>query len=85
MELPLMLAETWFAAGETIFHRTAMIWQGGCSPAEYQRMMLEKWTAAMQSGLAWALPSSLNGASATELLAPWHRGASANARRLRRK
>lgn len=80
-----MLAETWFAAGETIFHRTAMIWQGGCSPAEYQRMLMEKWTAAIHTGLALALPRSPNGASATELLAPWHRGASANARRLRRR
>ena len=44
--LPLMMAETALSSWETIGHRTWMMAQGRCSPAEYQRMVVEKAQAA---------------------------------------
>ena len=80
-----MLAETWFAAAETIARRLAMMAAGTCTGAEYQRMWLEKWSAAMRSGLAMTLPRGARGPRPEAVLAPWRRRARANARRLRRK
>ena len=56
--------------------------QGTCSAAEYQRMALEKFTAAYLSSLALLLrpKRGLNAA-----LMPYHRRARANARRLRNR
>jgi hypothetical protein len=79
--LPIMLAEMTMAAWETIARRSLMMAQGTCSPAEYRRMVVEKATALQRSGLALMRPS---GRSATAALAPWHRAARANARRLRK-
>ena len=57
-----------------------MLSQGKCSPAEFARMVLEKQQALYLSGFAL-----LTGASAPSILAPFHRRATANAKRLRRK
>jgi hypothetical protein len=81
--LPFMLAELAFASWETIARRSLMIAQGTCSPAEWQRMVLEKTKAAEQSLAALASPMSEDTIAAA--LAPWHRGATANAKRLRAK
>lgn len=78
--LPLMMVELAMAAGETIFHRTWLMATGQCSPMEYQRMVLEKLQAAQLSGRR-AMSASAYGPA---LLAPWHRAARRNARRLRR-
>jgi hypothetical protein len=78
--LPIMMARLTAASWETIFHRTAMMANGTCSPAEYQRMVLEKAAAAQRSMMAL-----MTGRSPTEVLAPYSSRARANARRLRRK
>jgi len=67
---------------ETIARRSWLIAQGTCSAAEYQRMTLEKFTAAYLSSAALLLrpKRGLNAA-----LVPWHRRARANARRLRKR
>lgn len=77
---PLMMAELMFSSWETIAWRTLMIAQGSCSPDEYQRMVFEKMEAAQDSGLALSFQGDMVAA-----LRPWHRSATANARRLRRK
>ncbi|HZB91973.1 MAG TPA: hypothetical protein VE397_11055 [Stellaceae bacterium] len=64
-------------------HRSSMMAAGSCSPAEYQRMVLEKIEAAQRSALALMRPWWAAGVGAA--LAPWHRKARANARRLRRR
>ena len=46
---PGMMAELAVASWETIARRTAMIARGGLTPAEYQRMVIEKATALQQS------------------------------------
>ncbi len=56
-----------------------MLAQGKCSPTELARMVLEKQQALFLSGFAL-----LSGASAPSILTPFHRGATANAKRLRR-
>ena len=78
--LPLMMVELAMASWETIARRTAMIARGSLSPAEYQRMIIEKAAALQQSALA-----VMTGRGKKAALAPWHRRATANARRLRRK
>ena len=75
-----MMAELMLSSWETIAWRTLMIVQGSCSPAEYQRMMLEKMEAAQHSGFALSSQGDMVAA-----LVPWHRSATANARRLRKK
>ena len=70
------------ASWETIARRSLMIAQGTCSPAEYQRMVMEKAMAMQRSGLALMRPSA---GGVTAALAPWHRAARANAKRLRRR
>ena len=81
--LPVMMAELTFSSWETIARRTWMMAQGTCSPAEYRRMVHEKAQAALYSGLA--LTASTGAVTAAALLAPWHKRATANAKRLRRK
>ncbi|MBV8538761.1 MAG: hypothetical protein JO128_24400 [Alphaproteobacteria bacterium] len=78
--LPLMMMELAMAASETIFHRTWLMATGQCSPAEYQRMLAEKLKAAQLTGRLAMSPR----ADSSTLLAPWHRAARRNARRLRR-
>jgi hypothetical protein len=75
-----MMAELAMASWETIARRTAMIARGACSPAEYQRMVIEKAAALQQSAIAVMTESGKKAA-----LRPWHKRATANARRLRRK
>jgi len=75
-----MMAELAVASWETIARRTAMIARGGLTPAEYQRMVIEKATALQQSAIA-----VMTGRGKKAVLAPWHKRATANARRLRRK
>ncbi|HKM69837.1 MAG TPA: hypothetical protein VJX94_07180 [Stellaceae bacterium] len=78
--LPLMMAELAMASWETIARRTAMIVQGTCTSAEYQRMVMEKAAALQQSTIA-----VMTGRGKKAALAPWHKRATANAKRLRRK
>jgi hypothetical protein len=78
--LPIMMTELVIASWETIAQRTAMIARGACSPAEYQRMIMEKAVAWQQSAMAM-----MTGRGKKSALAPWHKRAMANARRLRRK
>ena len=78
--LPLLMAELAMASWETIARRTAMIARGTCTPAEYQRMVAEKAAALQQSAIA-----VMTGRGKKAMLAPWHKRATANARRLRRK
>jgi hypothetical protein len=75
-----MMAELAIASWETIARRTALIARSVCTPAEYQRMMMEKSAALQQSAMA-----VLTGRGKKAALAPWHKRATANARRLRRK
>jgi hypothetical protein len=74
-----LLLDSW----ETVMRRTLLIAQNDCSPAEYRRMVKEKAEAVTISGLA--LISSGGKAPMSSLLAPWHRRAKANAKRLRKK
>jgi len=78
--LPMMMAELAMASWETIARRTALIGRGACTPAEYQRMIIEKAAALQQSAIA-----VMTGRGKKAVIAPWHRRATANARRLRRK
>lgn len=82
VELPTLWLELWLAAAETVAWRSLMMLNGTCSPAEYQRMVEEKWVALGQSTVALAAPA---GPEAVAVLLPWHRHAAANARRLRRR
>ena len=75
-----MTAELAWASWETVIHRTMMMVQSTCSPAEYRRMLDEKTAAALEIGGLLLSPS---GASAEALLTPWHSRATANAKRLR--
>jgi hypothetical protein len=81
--LPLMAAELALSSWEVIARRSLMMAQGRCSPLEYQRMVSEKVMAAQAS--AAALMAAGGQASMASVLAPWHRAARANAKRLRRK
>ena len=79
VRLPAMMTEMMFSSYETIARRSWMLAQGKCSPTELARMVLEKQQALFLSGFAL-----LSGASAPSILTPFHRGATANAKRLRR-
>jgi hypothetical protein len=78
--LPMMMAEMVMASWETIARRTALIARGACTSAEYQRMIIEKAAAFERSAMAM-----ITARGKKAVLAPWHRRATANARRLRRK
>ena len=81
--LPFLLAELTFASWETINRRALMMMRGACSPAEYSRMISEKIAAATHT--ASALARAKEPPKLGTLLTPWHKRATANARRLRRK
>jgi hypothetical protein len=51
---------------------------GECTTAEYQRMLSEKMRAMQQSGMAL-----VTGKQAEDVLRPFHKHATANAKRLR--
>jgi hypothetical protein len=78
--LAMMMTELAMASWETIARRSTMIARGALSAAEYQRMVLEKAAALQESALAM-----MTGRGKKAALAPWHKRATANARRLRRK
>ena len=78
---PLMLASIALASSETIARRWWMMATGSCSPAEYQRMVLEKLKASQQMSTA-ALSKD---PSLAKFFAPWYRATRRNARRLRKK
>jgi hypothetical protein len=78
--LPLLLAELTVFSWETMARRAAMMVQGTCSTAEYQRMLFEKMRAAQLSAAAVALDRGL-----LATLQPWHQATRANALRLRKK
>jgi hypothetical protein len=81
--LATIAMEMTFAASETIAHRTLLMAQGRCTPAEYWRMMSEKVLAAQQTTALLMRPQpNLNLAN---LLAPWHGPVMRNARRLRKQ
>ena len=63
---------------ETITLRSLMIAKGTCSLSEYDRMMTEKTTAALNSALA------LGSGNIGSILRPWHSAVQSNARRLRK-
>jgi hypothetical protein len=77
--LPLLLFELGVASGETIARRSWMMAQGRCSPREQRRMVEEKSAAALAS-LAMLSDPKVDLAA---LLEPWHKAATANAKRLR--
>ena len=81
ISFPVMLAELTIASWQTMAYRMGMMAFGTCSAAEYQRMATEKLVAAQRSALAVIQ----TGGSDTAFLAPWHRAASANAKRLGRR
>jgi hypothetical protein len=81
--LPIMVTDLMLASWETVARRALLIAENKCSPAEYSRMFREKAEAAAATGLA--LISSGGNATPVSMLAPWHRRAIANARRLRKK
>jgi hypothetical protein len=76
--LPLMMTELAAASWETVWHRTALMMTGACSAAEYQRMLSEKMHACQLAGAAM-----MAGGDAEAVLQPFHKRATANARRLR--
>jgi hypothetical protein len=80
--LPVLLSELTFASWQTIVMRMGMMASGTCSLAEYQRMLGEKLLASQKSAMAMMLPGHSRDRA---VLAPWHRAASANAKRLRRR
>jgi hypothetical protein len=77
--LALMLVQMAFDSWETIAARSLMIVSGTCSIAEYERMVTEKTTAALNSAVA------LGSGNVGSILRPWHSAARANAYRLRRR
>ena len=78
LPLPLLLFELGIASGETITRRSWMVAQGRCSARERRRMVEEKSAAALASIAAMANPQ----ADFAALLRPWHKAATANAKRL---
>ncbi len=76
-----MMAELTVSSWATILRRTRLMAEGKCTPAEYQRMMMEKADAAQASFMALAQPGAPNPRA---VLKPWLIRAKANARRLRR-
>ena len=81
--LPIMLAELGVAAWETIAHRTLRMALGTMSAAEYRRMFSEKIVATQRATLAALTAKDPQPGRA--VLAPFHRAARANAKRLRRR
>jgi hypothetical protein len=81
--LPLMMTQLALSSFETVLRRSWLIASGTCSYAEYQRMLLEKVEAAGHSAKAVArVPDA---GYLVQIVSPWHAGATANAKRLRRR
>jgi hypothetical protein len=76
--LPIMWTELAIASWETVWHRTALMVSGECSPAEYESMLSEKMRAMQQASMALVA-----GKQPEDVLRPFHRRATANAERLR--
>jgi len=76
--LPLMWTELAVASWETVWHRTALMVSGTCTNEEYGRMVDEKMRAVHQSSVAL-----MTGQQPEDVLRPFHKRATANARRLR--
>ena len=80
--IPQMAFELAMASWQVIAHRSLMMATNQCSPLEYQRMIMEKMAAAQRSGAAYM--AAWGNPDLADMLSPWHRGAVANAKRLRR-
>lgn len=78
--LAAIMSELTIAAWETIAHRAFMMAHSACTRTEYQRMIMEKLAASQQSALGL-----MSGRGTRAALAPWHKRATANAKRLRRR
>jgi len=76
---PMTMARLSIDSWETIFHRSIMMANGTCSPAEYQRMVTEK-AAAMQASTV----ALMTGRGQAAVLAPFLVRARRNAKRLRK-
>jgi hypothetical protein len=84
--LPMMFFQMATASAETIARRTELMLSGGCSAAEYQRMVAEKAKAAMETAVVLTkLGAGKRKDTAAKAIAPWHRAVVANAKRLRKK
>jgi hypothetical protein len=79
--LPWMMTDLMLSSWETIAHRTLLMAQNTCSPAEYQRMVSEKTQAAVESGMKLVTGNG----SVASLMTPWLKRTKANAKRLRKK
>ena len=77
--LPLLLWELSIASSETIAWRSWMLAQGTCTAREQRRMVREKSAAALASLALLSDPRN----DVSVLLKPWHKAATANAKRLR--
>ena len=77
--LPLMMTELAVASWETMWHRSVLMLSGACTAAEYEQMVTEKMAAFQLAGSAM-----LSGRDAEAVLRPFHKRATANARRLRK-
>jgi hypothetical protein len=76
MSLPMMFAQMAAASVETIARRTGMIFSGGCSAAEYRRMVGEKAKATVKTAAVMAKPQRK-----TPRQNHWRPGTVANAKR----
>ena len=76
--LPQMWTELAAASWETVWRRTALMASGTCTTEEYHRMVHEKMRAVHLSSVAL-----MSGHQAEDVLRPFHKRATANARRLR--
>ena len=77
-DLSLMFTELALASWETVWRRTALMATGACTRAEYEQMVHEKMHALQQASVAL-----MTGQDAQSVWQPFHRRATANARRLR--
>ncbi|WP_366553270.1 hypothetical protein [Aquibaculum sediminis] len=80
LTLPFLWSALFSASLETVARRSLLLATGNFTLGEYQRMMCEKATALQGTAVAAVSPAPTPEA----LLAPWHRIAKANAKRLRR-
>jgi hypothetical protein len=78
----VLFAELALASWQTILLRTGLIVTGACPAAEFRTMVMEKMVALQESGYA-AIRSG--GDDHRAIMRPWHRAATANAKRLRRR
>ena len=79
MVLPVMMAQLSAASWETMMRRSLLMASGTCSPAEYQRMVLEKAAATQLATAAF-----WTGKGSAAQVTPFLTRAKRNARRLRR-